>query len=459
MKLIDLSIKNCKIVSPSGIISGGVAIEGGKIVAVVKENNLPKADKVIDAGGNYLIPGVVDPHSHLSAKKTNDMKREYGETIKTETASAAAGGVTTLFSTTTWFSIEETAKIIDQNSMIDMAFHKGVRNDQHLKEIPKSVNLGVTSFKSLLIGYPKYGVFPVDDGLIYAALKAVRDLGYPAIELVHCENLPIINRIQKRLIEEGRTDFLAWYDSRPSFCEEEAMRRVMFLAETLNAPLYIPHMTIKEGVRLVAEQKAKGLTVIAESCPHHLTLTKHEKKGWLAKVTPPLRDKEDIDALWKGIRDGIIECVGSDHVPLTVKDKKLGTDIWDIHGAGFPGTETLLPIMLSEGVNKGRISFERLVEVCCHNPAKVFGIFPKKGVIQVGSDADLVIVDLNKEVKVTPEILHSASDFTIYEGWRLKGWPIMTIFRGNVVMEDGDVVDKPRFGKYLHRKLLKKANT
>jgi dihydropyrimidinase len=296
------------------------------------------------------------------------------------------------------------------------------------------------------------GTLPADDGIIYLALEAVKKLGPPAMEMVHCENYYIINKLQERLMNEGRKDFAAWTDSRPSFTEEEAMRRAMFIAETLDAPLYIPHMSIKEGVGLVVHQKARGFNVVAEVCPHHLTMTKHEKKGWLAKVTNPLRENEDIEALWKGIKDGVVECVGSDHVPYSLK-YKLETDIWDIHGAGFQGTATVLPVMLSEGVNKGRIPIERIVDVCCSNPAKVFGIFPKKGTIQIGSDADLVIVDLNKEVTVTAPMLHSVSDLTLYEGWKFKGWPVMTISRGKIIMENGEILGKPGHGKYLHRRL------
>jgi D-hydantoinase len=450
--VVDVSIKNCKIVSPEGIFSAGVAIDDGKIVAVAHDQNLPQADKVIDAKGNYLIPGVVDPHSHIAVGKFENAKQMLGDFYRTESGAAAAGGVTTLFSTTTWVPADETAKLVDQNAMTDMSFHAEATS---LEKVQRSAAFGISSFKLHMISYPRYGVNAVDDGHIYLALEAVRDLGYPAIVMAHCEDMSVINKITERVKKEGRTDPVAWTDARPNFTEEGAIRRVMFLAEVLNAPFYIPHLTIKEGVSLVAKQKAKGFNVIAETCPHYLTLTKHEEKGWLAKVLPPLRAKEDVEALWKGIRDGVIECIGSDHV-LWTKEMKNKLDHWDPHNSGFPGTETLLPVMLSEGVNKGRITFERLVQVCCANPAKAFGLFPKKGTIRVGSDADLAIVDLNKEVTVTPDILHSSSDFSIYEGWKFKGWPVMTILRGNVMMKEGELVGKPGYGKFLPRKVLVK---
>lgn len=463
--MMDISIKNCKIVFPTGIISGaGVGIDGEKIVTVVKEPNLPKADKVIDAKGNYLIPGVIEPHSHLAhiprGKAKVGWEVAYGQEIKSETGSAAAGGVTTFFTKLPGQGLkmpfEDVERVVGQNAMTDMAFHVGIGTDQHLQEIPKYADLGITSYKFHMVEHPKWGVTAADDGLIYLGLRSIRDLGYPALPLFHCENLDIIRRLKEKLMKEGRTDLIAWTDSRPNFCEAEAMKRVMYFAEVLNAPLYIVHMSIREGVELVAEQKAKGLGVIAETCPHYLTLTKYEKKGVLVKVNPPLREKEDIEALWMGIRNGVINCIGSDHVVNTIK-YQLELGLWDDHNAGFAGTETMLPVMLSEGVNKGRISFERLVEVCSYNTAKAFGIFPKKGAIQIGSDADLTIVDLNKEVTVTPEVLHSASDYTIYDGWKFRGWPVATILRGNIVMENGDLVGKPGCGKYLPRKLTTKG--
>jgi D-hydantoinase len=457
--LVDVSVKNCKLVTSSGILSAGIAIEGEKIVAIAKDEKLPNASRVIDAGGNYVLPGIIDPHSHLGHIMPGEKWQvPYSKEVRSETGSAACGGVTTfmgkLMGQGFKFPFEEVVKIVNENAIVDMAWHVGIGNFKHLEEIPEYIKQGVTSFKFHMVEHPKWGLTAADDALIYFGLKKIAPLGYPALPMFHCENLPILKKLREELMSSGRTDLAAWTDSRPNFVEEEAMRRLLYFAKLLNATVYIVHMSIKEGVELVSKKKSEGVKVIAETCPHYLTLTKHEEKGLLAKVNPPLRDREDNEALWRGIKDGIIDCIGSDHVVENVEYRlKLG--LWDDHNAGFAGTETLLPVMLSEGVNKGRMSFERLVKVCCENAAKAFGIYPKKGTISIGSDADLVIVDMDKKVKVKNEILHSASDYSVYEGWEFKGWPVMTLLRGNVVAEGGEIVGKPGYGEYLPRRLEK----
>ena len=447
---VDLAIKNCKIVFPEGIISGaGVAVDEEKIVAVVKEPNLPTADKTIDAKGNYLIPGVIDPHSHLGSHFS------FEDDFRTETQSAAGGGVTTLFTLmqdkrSLKEIVPKRIKMADRNATIDLSFGGGFMPSPspHLDELADYIDLGVTAFKCKP-ATEKWGpivVAGVDDGSLYACFKALGELG--GLPMVHAENPKIVEMFRDHLMKTGRKDLPAYTESRPSFAEEEYMRRAIFIAKVASSPLYIVHISIGNGMDVVAEAKADGVNVIAETCPHYLTHTKDSGLGILGVVTPPLREKKDIEGLWHGIKSGVIDCMGSDHATIMPRSEKEKGDIWTTM-PGWPGTETLLPVMLSEGVKKGRIPLEKVVEICCYNPARVFGLYPRKGTISVGSDGDLTIVDLDKKVKVTPDVLHSAADFTIYDGWEMKGWPVMTICRGNVVMEEGEIVGKPGTGRFI----------
>jgi len=337
--------------------------------------------------------------------------------------------------------------------------------DEHIQQIPYLAEFGITSFKFFFTAYKgPDGVFAglsgTDDAQLFAGFEKIgeiRDLGYPGTLMIHSENQDIIYKLREKMKKEGRMDLAAWTEHRPALCEEECIGRAIYIAKAVKLvrkppPLYVCHVSSGHSVDIIAQAKAE-VDIIAETCPQWLLLTKHEEKlGTLAKVNPPLRDKEDNEKLWWGIREGIIKCMGSEHIaslPLSQKPP----DIWKAY-PGFPG-DGLLPLMLSEGVNKGRISFEKLVEVCCSNPAKIFGIFPQKGVLDVGSDADLVIIDMDKKAKVTLENLHSPAEFSVYEGWELKGWPVLTMIRGKVVMDDGEIIGEPGTGKYIPRKKIK----
>ncbi|MEM3421186.1 MAG: amidohydrolase family protein [Candidatus Hadarchaeum sp.] len=459
--LVDTAIKNCRIVGVDGTVAGGIAIDNGKIIAIAKDPNLPSADRYIDAKGRFVIPGVIDPHVHYS------LYRPFEEDCKSETKAAVAGGITTE-ALMTWGGMDkllapykekfdEAKNTVERHALANVVFIACLFTDQHIQEIPEYArDLGITQFKHCMflkgrdaeaLGLPSF-----DDAKLYSGLEIASTLGPPAISMIHAENVEIYYGLKEKLLKAGRKDLRAWTEAKSSLCEAEAVSRVIAVSDYLGAPIYLVHISSRESLDIAIQAQARGSKVTVETCPHYLSLSYKDFPDdcVLAKCNPPLRDERDIERLWWGIQRGHVHCIGTDHCASTGKG---ALDIWSAP-AGLPGLETLLPVMLSEGVNKGRISMEKLVEVCCYNPAKVLGILPQKGTIAVGSDADLVIVDSDESKIVKAENLCTASDFTPYEGRELKGWPVLTMVGGNVVMEDGEIVGRPGVGKYIPRKLF-----
>jgi len=449
-------IRNGKIVSPSGITSAGVAIDGDKIVGITNDANLPEARKTIDARGNYILPGIVDPHVHIG------LFHSLEDEIK-DTDGAAFGGITTVGNYVGMrmsaqrdsyeLSFDRWKNIWEKNSLVDVFFHGSIISETNLREIRINAGrYGMTSFKFMMVmkgpQAAQIGYDPVDDGVLWLGFKEIASLGYPARAIVHAENREIIDRLEPLVRATGRQDLAAWAEAHPGFCETLDAQRAISLARLTKAPLYIVHIANADTVDVVAEAKAQGVDVVGETCPHYLTLTHFMPLGPLGKVQPPQGDEACIERLWQGIKEGTISCLGSDHCSTTKEQKK---DMWEAV-SGTPGMESFLPIMLSEGVNKGRITLEKLVELCCYNNARTFGIYPKKGTIQVGSDADIVIIDLEKKAKLSAANAHYAvADFTLYEGWEVKGWPVLTMLRGNILVEDGKRVAKDGMGRYIRR--------
>ena len=456
---VDAVIKNCRVVKPEGILSEGIAVKGEKIVAVANDSYLPEAERVIDAEGNFVIPGVIDTHTHPGYAHPLD------EDTRVDSAAAAHGGVTTMGIMLGGGDVTHTGSYtevfdkwrsaIEDNTLTDFLWNPMLFGDVQIEEMPLYASrYGMPMFKVLLIdrilanGQIVMGTLSCDDGAVFEALKQTVAIGPPARLMFHCENADVIYRLEANLTDvEKKNDFAVWEATRPDWTEALDVERAVSIAKRVKAPIYIVHLSSAEGVEAVARAKAEGVDIVAETCPAYLTLTKHIPLGSVAKVIPPLRDDESIERLWESINLGIVECVGTDNISA-LKDTK--PNIWTAWG-GNPGVEHLLPIMLSEGVNRGRISLEKMVEVCCANNAKAMGIYPQKGVIRVGSDADLVIVDLNKKMKISAETDHMLTDYSLWEGWEVKGWPVFTMLRGNVIVEDGKVVAKPGIGKYLPR--------
>jgi dihydropyrimidinase len=457
----DLIIHGGRVVFPDGIVDADVAVEGGLISAIGDPGSLGEAKRVIDATDLHVLPGIIDPHVHLQT-----FQNPFDINVLTETRNAAIGGVTTMIPTL--LNREDASlsfleyfpwarQAVTENALIDAAFSAVIGTTKQIEELPQFANeCGVCSYK-FYMAYTQdeasvFGILAVDDAQFLHGLETVRKIGFPAMAMVHAENMSIIHNLKAKYIAEERRDLRAWTDARPDIAEEEATRRAIWYAKETGSRLYVVHMTIGRGVDWVRQAQAQGINVIAETCPHYLVLTKDDddKVGSLAKVNPPLRDAESADLLWAGLRSGDVTCLGSDHSTVVQKQDKVKNSIWDAV-PGFPGMGMLLPIMLSEGYHKGRISLEQLTAILTRNNAQTYGIYPRKGAIRVGSDADFALVDLEAEREVTPEYMQSAANWGLYDGWKVKGWPQTTIVRGEVVMDGGEIVGDQSHGVYVPR--------
>lgn len=470
---VDTVIKNAKVVTPEGIVPrAGLAINKEKIRAVASDRELPEAKRVIDAQGNYVMPGVIDPHTHPGAY------RPFPKDIEMETKVGAAGGVTTMIGITKVTRMTKefkkftapkdvvpyrkifplARKMVDELSSIDFAFTIAVQCDAHAAEIPEFAReSGVTSYK-FYVGYKDASKWTSsiglpttwDDGTLFYGMESIAKIG--GVATFHAENNMINRILLDRVMKAGKKDLAAWEERSPDYVEAYDVNRVAYLSKLLNCCIYPVHISSGMGLDECRRAKDNGVNIIVETCPHYLTIDMHAPyPAELAKVNTPVRDKKTHNALWAGLKNGDIDCIGSDHVPCYKKNVYVKGNIWKSL-AGFPSFGFILPIMLSEGVNKGRISFPRLVEVMCRNTAKTFGLYPKKGDLRVGSDADLVIVDLKKERKLTYKTLPSDCDVSIYEGRQVKGWPVLTMLRGEVIWQDGKNIGPPR-GEYVPRKV------
>ena len=437
---VDLVVRDARIVRHDGEFFGGLAVQDGKIVAIGAHDALPEGKREINGKGLVLIPGVIDPHCHLG------VKYPYAEDMRTESAAAASGGVTSVLlyirnlkpSYLPFY--EERRTLGEQNSMIDFGFHFGIQREEHIAEIPEVVaKTGVRSFKCYF-GYEPdnpIGIVPATDGWVYAAMRILSEIPNGVIN-VHCENTQIATWLKNEMKATGRQDLGAYTESRPSFCEVETIRRMIFLAERTGCSLHLVHTSVGMGPVLAAEAQSRGVKVTVETCPHYLTRTCYDDDlDMTAKISPPLRDRADLEGLWQGIANGSVYSLGTDHVPFFPKK---GEDLWD----ELPGVVSFpweLSLMLHFGHHQRGIPLTRLVQLNSYHPARRFGLWPKKGALNVGSDADFVLIDLDAERTVE----HRGKGTCIYKGWRLKGWPVTTVSRGTVLYENG-AVDESAFG-------------
>lgn len=442
---VDLVVKGGKLITPKGLMEAGVAIEAGKVVKVAKTPGLPEAGNVIDASGKFVLPGVIDAHCHL-----HDLDYTYRENFESGSRAAAAGGVTVLIDmplvlTVLSRMIRRKIEIGERESIVDFTFHAGMMKPDYVVEMPEITANGVRSFK-VFTTEP----FRVDWGGVRRISTAVKELD--GVMVVHAEEDELVSEgVRKVKEKEGRKDVLAYFDSRPAKAEVEAVRKLVTVAEETGAHVHVAHVTTGGAVELLSEAKERGLNVSAETCPQYLVFTRDdaERLGPYLKMTPPLRTKTDVATLWEALKDGRVDMVATDHAPGTREEKEVGfNDIWNAWG-GIPGVETMLPILLSEGVNKDRLSLQDLCKVLCERPAKVFHLYPRKGALLNGSDGDLVVIDLKKEVTLNTEILHYKVNWTPFEGMNVVGYPVLTVQRGEVIAKEGEVLGTPGQGRFV----------
>lgn len=447
MKKADLVIQNGLVFTNGGLVKGGIAVYEGKIAAICEDRFLPDGEKIIDAKDKIVLPGGIDPHVHF-----RDPGRSDRETFKTGTMAAAAGGVTTVLehpiSKPPQYSpeiLKNRIKVAKPQALVDFAFF-GAAGAEFPEEISKIAKEGIIAYKTFLHEAPEgrdeefIGLTMANDGEILDGFKEVAKTGL--ICAVHSENNDIIQRKIKELRDKGRIDFMAHAESRPPISEFETVSKLIQFAKETGAKIEFVHISTPEAMEMVKKAKYEGQELYLETCPHYLFLTedKIRELGPFAKCNPPLRNKEIVDKLWDYINDGSVDFIGSDHGPFLLSEKEKGLEDIFASPAGFPGIDLRLPLMLN-AVNEGRITLKRVVELISENPAKIFNIYPRKGVIEVGSDADFVIVDMNKEFTVSRDKMYSkAKDIArVYEGWKLKGMPEHTIVRGRVIMENTEV--------------------
>lgn len=446
----DLLLHNGEIVFPGeGIRRGHIAVRDGRIAAILAPQERPAAARVIDCTDRWVMPGVIDPHTHIGF---GAQEADWAS----ESRTAALGGVTGLMTfwrsddlaatTGPWRAAGEAA------SAIDFGFHFGVTARRHVEELESLARrFGVTSIKVYLMykgatGAAK-GFTEVDDGLLFAALQAGARLPGGVVG-VHCENTEVIPVLRAPLQAAGRNDLAAWDAQSPGFLETENVFRVAYFGEKTGCAVNIVHMSALESLELVRRLRHPGRPPIhVETCIHYLSLTREAPVGTLGKVNPPLRAQADVDGLWEGVRSGEISTIGSDHVPRRRATK--GADLWTA-SAGFPGIAQILPILLEEGHFRRAIPPERLAAAVSCNVAALYRL-PNKGRIAPGFDADLAVVDPGAETLVDPAALPSHSDYSPYAGRRLRGAVTHTILRGTLLVEDGAPCPVPAGGRYLHR--------
>jgi dihydropyrimidinase len=456
---VDTIVHGGQIVTAAEVIDAAVAIRGERIVAIGPADVLPPADRYIDATGKIVLPGAIDCHVHLGPE-FDDWR---GGPV-----AAAHAGLTTLVSfalandregETLPQAIARQKEECERSSVLDLGLHYILPNKLALLEgIPEAVRMGVTSFK-LFMTYKKRGDRMCSDDFICRAMEVIGAHG--GITQLHCENGDVISFLEDKALAEGRvapTDFPA---TCPDWTEEEAINRAIRMGALTGSPVYVVHLSTRLGLERIKQAQAEGQRVWTETCPQYMLLTEREMVQWgpLAKIGPPLRraDGPDRDALWAGVAQGYISSVASDHSPRPKAMKEAGwKNIFvDPQGTvipfGSPSMETLLPLMYSEGVVNRGLPLTWLARVLAENPARIFGMYPRKGAVRIGADADLTIIDPEPEYTITARDHHGIAGWTLYEGWKARGRPWMTLLRGQVLLAEGKLAQSAGYGRYVAR--------
>jgi dihydropyrimidinase len=451
-KTSDIAIKNGVFVNSREMRKVDIFVKDALIDSVEEVGGPRQALKVIDASGKFVLPGIIDAHLHPV----------YADNIDALSKAAVCGGITTLIpyigAVKAWGksgSILDAVKDFieegEKDSLVDFGLHCSLTHDdmdQIETTIPKIVEMGVTSFKAFM-AYSRRGMKLEDDELL-KCMEILKHCG--GLFAVHAENGSILDYLEDQCIAEDKVAPEFFPDTHPNIAEAEAIFRILTLARTMECPLYLPHVSAKESLDVIKLFKSWGSSdFFTETCTHYLTLTDEEmkKRGSLAKMAPPLRKKEDIEEIWRAVDEKLIDVIASDAAGHLIKNKEpLWDDIWR-SPYGIPGLDTMFTVAYDEGINKRGVALSRLVALTSENPAKIFGLYPRKGILEKGSDADIVIFDPEKSFTVQEKNQHLNVDYSMYEGRVNKGAPIVVIQRGKILMENGKLkLDQGR-GKFI----------
>jgi dihydropyrimidinase len=454
---VSLLIKNGLVITATDFYTGDVFIEHDTITAI--GSGLPmKADRVIDAADRYVIPGGIDCHTHLDMPFGGTTS---ADDFESGTIAAAFGGTTSIVDfaiqyrgQTLHHALETWMKKADGKAAIDYGFHMIMTevNDEIEREMDALVRQGVTSFK-LFMAYP--GVFMLDDASIFKAMMRTGKNG--GTICMHAENGGVIDVLVQKALAEGQTAPKYHALTRPARAEGEATHRAIALAEMADVPVYIVHLSAAEALEMVTEARDRGLPAFAETCPQYLFLSydNYEEPGFEGAkyvMSPPLRPRETQDRLWRGLAFNDLQAISTDHCPFCMKEQKtLGRDDFSKIPNGAPGIETRMSLVYDGGVRTGRISLNRWVELTSTSPAKIFGMFPRKGTIAPGSDADIVIFNPSKKRTLSAKTLHMKVDYNPYEGREVQGITEVVISRGKVIVENGHFLGRAGAGSFIKR--------
>ena len=444
----DLIVRGGTLVIPGvGLVRSDVGISGEKIIAL-GDGLSGLAAEVYDARDKMVLPGIFDPHTHIGNE------RSYDEEAQSETRAAVLGGVTTIgiflrsLEESYMLHLPAFRRAMDELSYVDSVFHPQIFTEEQINEIPRyAAEFGIRSFKFYMSGMPGI-VKSVTDDVLLRGMRVVAGLGADSIVCVHCETGALIDRARKDLEKKTEGTLADWELAHPADAEALAIQTALYLSKIAGAHLYVVHLSSRQGLEVVRNARREGLRFTVETTTPYLGIASDDPNGFLVKMVPPVRTKDHHAALWQGVREGSINTVGTDNTSRARATKKPEAGL---HGSrpGLPALGTHLPALLHYGRLRG-VPLELLVDRATRAPAKTYGIYPKKGTIGIGSDADLAIVDLDLERVVRAEDLQGMSDFSPFEGKKLRGWPVVTIKAGQIVARDGKIVGKPT-GRYLPR--------
>lgn len=459
----DTVITDSHIILPQGMVDKNILIDEEKIVGFT--NDIPACDNKINGNGLISVPGPIDTHVHYGVYSP------INKAAKTESHAAAIGGITTMMrmlrlESSFSGSLQDQLDASSQSHYIDYAIHASIFTSQQIKEMNFCVEKGITSFKIYMnlggeVGHVYMDMPPNSSHLVESqvditnekvkqTVKTAAKFGCPV--LVHAEDYKSCECGIKTAKEKKQDGLSSWSESRSPEFEAKAIKTVSKFGRDYDCIIYFVHIGSERALAQIEEEKKLGTKIFVETCPHYLALSYEKQEGYLAKVMPPIRTENDTKAVWNALSHNLIDTVGTDHVANQLKLKLGGDDVWGAL-AGFPGIGTAIPILLNDGVNQNRISLEQFVRFTSQNAAQIFGMYPQKGTLEKSSDADITMIDLKKEKKVTFDLFGGFSDYIVYEGRNLKGWPVKTIVRGEIVSDDFEVVGKLGHGKLVERKI------